>query len=211
MKLLLLILAVMMATHQPFINKTQTTVLPQAAVVAQLDRAFASRYLDLWLLAQDSRHGEAQTYASLDYAMIMRAVLTSAKYDPANPNPVIMLTTIFGQATNNKQFQQLQATMLEVLSINPEQNALYAAQLAVLLHHQHQQPALAQSLAARLRTIRADIPDWMRDLEMLFAEDQYQYAKALQLAQIRLKQSIPKQERWFLNTKAAFYQQQLDR
>ena len=191
-----------------------------AKFLAIVNQSLASRYLDLWLLTVDRLHNQLQHYEQLDYQSLMTVIETAATYDAHNPNPLIMLSSIFVQTTVESQLQLLTETMLKLLENQPAENWPFAAQLAVLLYHQQAQPELAIKLANALQQTAA-APAWSRDLAMLFYEQQHHYEKALIAAQQRLQQlelntnsasgssAQMNTARQFIIQKQQYYQQQM--
>ena len=149
-----------------------------------------ARLLLLYLQSFDDQPGVTAAFQKLDYTRMTNWLDISLALEPRSQYPLFLASRIYGSVGDTVKKSQMFEFVYRKFFDDPNRRWESLAYAAVMTRHQLNDLPTAHRYASALfeHTTAAQVPDWVRQMDIFMLEDMQQYQPALTLLD-RLLQS----------------------
>ena len=186
--LTVLALSAQIAFHRYFIPPPQPAIeeygVPPSETVARLlsfgEAATLSRLIAMRLQAFDNQPGVSIPFEQLDYDALGRWLDIAVLLDERAEYPHFLMSKVYSSVTDETRKRKAAAWVWRQFLRRPDDRWEWMAHATNQTNYVIKDPVIALEMAHDLRrkTTAGKVPEWVRQIEVLFAENQNQYEVA---------------------------------
>ncbi len=154
---------------------------PPALRLAGLGESAAfARLAMVWLLAFDSRAGNAVPYQNLDYGRLIDWLGAILATDPRSNYPLFAAARIYAENNDPEKARRMCEFVFAAFGADPNRRWPLLAHAALIAKHRLNDLPLARRYAAAIQRQTTDptVPSWVRQMEIFILEDMDELAAA---------------------------------